>query len=81
MTHTKMKFYFGEGTFGYRKLFVATGEFRPPKKGERYLSGAIPCAYVAPNNLSIAYPIAREATDEETHCKHCGQRLELNIIK
>lgn len=36
---------------------IKTGEFRPPKKGEYYLSGAFPVAYKAPNDLSIAYYI------------------------
>lgn len=35
-----------------------TGEKRPPKKGEWYLSGAIVEAYRAPNNLSIPFHIA-----------------------
>lgn len=37
----------------------ATGERRPPKKGEWYLSGAIVEAWRAPNDLSAAYPLAR----------------------
>jgi hypothetical protein len=37
---------------------VATGEFRPPRQGEWYLSGAIPAAYRAPNDLSTPYWIA-----------------------
>jgi hypothetical protein len=37
----------------------ATGEFRAPKKGEWYLSGAIPAGYKAPNDLSSPYHIAR----------------------
>ncbi|RLC88675.1 MAG: hypothetical protein DRJ03_02020 [Chloroflexi bacterium] len=36
-----------------------TGEFRPPRKGEWFLSGAIPEAYRAPNDLDGAYHIAR----------------------
>lgn len=55
--------------------FVKTGECRAPRAGEYYLSGAIPTAYRAPNDLSTAYPIMRMATSEETHCKCCGQRL------
>lgn len=39
--------------------FVATGEFRAPRKGEWYLSGAIIEAYRAPNDLSTLYWIAR----------------------
>lgn len=36
-----------------------TGEKRPPRKGEWYLSGAIIAAYRAPNDLSTAFHIAR----------------------
>ena len=47
----------------YRQLrplsAVRTGEFRAPKKGEWYLSGAIPEAYLANNNLSEAYYILK----------------------
>ena len=38
---------------------VFSGEKRPPKKGEWYLSGAVVGAYKAPNDLSTAYHIAR----------------------
>lgn len=38
---------------------VMTGEFRAPKKGEWYISGAIPEAYLAPNDLASEYHIAR----------------------
>lgn len=38
---------------------IATGERRPPKKGEWYLSGAIVEAYRAPNDLSTPFQIAR----------------------
>lgn len=37
---------------------VATGDFRRPRKGEWYISGAIPAAYRAPNDLSTPYHIA-----------------------
>ena len=40
-------------------LAIRTGEFRPPRKGELYLSGAIVEAWRAPNDLSTAYLIAR----------------------
>lgn len=40
--------------------FTPTGEFRAPRKGEWYLSGAIPEAYRAPNDLSTPYHILRE---------------------
>lgn len=34
-------------------------DFRPPKKGEYYLSGAIIAAYMAPNDLLASYIIVR----------------------
>lgn len=37
----------------------ATGEKRPPKKGEWYLSGAIAEAWRAPNDLTTPYHLAR----------------------
>jgi len=37
---------------------INTGIKRQPKKGEYYLSGAIPMAYKAPNDLSTAFLIA-----------------------
>lgn len=40
-----------------RGSFEMTGEKRPPRKGEWYLSGAIPAAYRAPNDLSTPYII------------------------
>lgn len=39
--------------------YVYTGEFRAPRKGEFYLSGAIVCAYRAPNDLTQKFHIAR----------------------
>ena len=38
---------------------VRTGEFRAPRKGERYLSGSDPVAYMAPNDLSTEFRIMR----------------------
>jgi len=38
---------------------VRTGEFRKPRKGEWYLSGAIPGAWKAPNDLSYDFHICR----------------------
>lgn len=46
-----------------------TGEKRPPKAGEYYLSGAIIAAYRALNDLSDPYHIA-EPVEMET-CSHC----------
>ena len=46
--------------------YKATGEFRPPRKGEYYLSGAIIIAYLAPNDLSTPYWIAVPGTVRQT---------------
>jgi hypothetical protein len=43
-----------------RKWFRSTGEFRKPRKGEYYLSGAIITAWRATNDLDSPYWIARE---------------------
>lgn len=45
-------------TYGGTKA-VATGEFRCPKAGEWFLSGAIIEAYQTKNDLRIPYHIAR----------------------
>jgi len=37
----------------------ATGEYRPPRAGEWYLSGAIPAAYRAAADYAQPYQIAR----------------------
>jgi hypothetical protein len=53
----------GEASFNtrYNGTFrvVSTGEKRPPRKGEWYLSGAIITGYRAPNDLSAQFHIAR----------------------
>lgn len=38
---------------------VPTGEKRPPRRGEWYLSGAIVQAYRAPNDLSTPFHLAK----------------------
>lgn len=40
-------------------LAVRTNSFRCPMKGELYLSGAIPMAYIAFNNISSKFWIAK----------------------
>ena len=41
-------------------MAIPTGEFRSPKKGERYLSGSVPAAYIALIDFSnTKYHIAR----------------------
>ena len=45
-----------------RNGFVKAGEKRPPRKGEWYLSGAVPTAYRAPNDLNTPYIILKPFT-------------------
>lgn len=46
------------------KRVETIGEFRPPMKGEWYISGAIPEAYRAGFDLSTSYDIGRLVTVE-----------------
>lgn len=52
-----------------RRWFRATGEYRAPRKGERYLSGAIVAAYVAPSDFGDGNPylIAEEVSTPPMH--------------
>lgn len=47
---------FGQEQNNYRAKY--SGEFRPPNKGEWYLSGSIVAAYRAPNDLNTPFHIA-----------------------
>ena len=55
------------------QFYKASGEFRSPRAGEYFLSGADeqrkPTAYRAPNDLGIAYWIAVPV--ELVTCPHC----------
>lgn len=42
--------------------YKKSGEFRPPKAGEFFLSGAIPEVYDVPNDLSSSFYIMEPAT-------------------
>ena len=53
---------------------VRTGSKRPPHKGEWFLSGAIPRAYRAPNDFSVAYHILRLV--KVTRCEKITYTLE-----
>lgn len=48
----------GPGLRSSRCFYEALG-FRPPRKGEFYLSGAIPMAYRAKADLAAAYQVVR----------------------
>jgi len=46
--------------YGHKNIgAIKSGEYRSPKKGEWYISGAIPSAYRAPNDLSSKYIIGK----------------------
>lgn len=51
---------FAEWPYRYSSQYraIATGQYRCPKKWEYYLSGAIPQARIAPNDLSTQFYIA-----------------------
>ncbi len=51
-----------------------TGEKRPPRAGEWYLSGAIPTAYRAPSDLSSTYMILRLVAMERRTVETVVQR-------
>lgn len=51
--HPKQKNYFDESIKA-----IKSNEYREPKKGEWYFSGAIVTAYKAPNDLNTKYHIA-----------------------
>lgn len=55
--------------------FVMTGEFRPPKKGEFYLSGAIPSVWDALIDMSkdMGFYIMRRIRKSDAPCTHCGK--------
>jgi len=45
---------------------VRTGEMRSPKKGEWYLSGAVPAGYIAKNDLGMSFNILKLVLVEKT---------------
>ena len=46
-------------SWGGAKCFYEKLGFRPPRKGEFYLSGAVVMAYRAPNDLTASYQVVR----------------------
>jgi len=53
------------------KTFDFAGEFRAPKKGEYFLSGASVTAYLAKNDLTQEYFIAKPHVPKTCPC--CGK--------
>lgn len=69
-----MKVYGGEYDHAVKhNRYVKTGEFRQPKKGEYFLSGAIPTAYKAFSDMEGQWEIMRPATEAELRCPCCQQ--------
>lgn len=66
----------GRDNHGHTR-YVATGEFRGPRKGEHYLSGALINAYRAPNDLSQEFWIARAVVIEKCRvCQGTGEQVK-----
>ena len=60
MTMTTQKFYPVEKCYNPSVMAIKTGEYRAPKNGERFLSGASPMAYKAYGDYEdYKYYIAR----------------------
>ena len=55
--------------------FVKTGAFRRPRKGEYFLSGAVPEVYRASCDAATPFYIMRPATADETQCPTCKTKL------
>ena len=51
---------FGDSSLISPQFFYEVIDFRAPKAGEWYISGAIPQAYQAPNDLGIEFLIAKK---------------------
>ena len=65
--------------FQYKNIgAIRTGDFREPKKGEWFLSGARPCAYKAPNDLSEKYHIAELVKYKTIEIKGIVKRINNN---
>jgi len=57
--HSKFLWKFSKQGYKVEIKGVKAGEFRAPKKGEWYLSGAIPQVWRAPNDLTQEFIICR----------------------
>lgn len=51
-------------------MVQSIGEFRPPRRGEWYLSGAVVEGYLSPSRLDYAYHIARLVSVKVTTIYH-----------
>lgn len=60
------------GLLPVRQYFQKTGEFRPPRGGEYFLSGAIPQVYEALAELTTSYYIMRPVEAPPREIEHRG---------
>ena len=65
------------GVKGIEVMATRTFEFRPPKKGEWYLSGALITAYRAPNDLGTPYHIAKLVVVKKERKVTCTEITDL----
>ena len=63
-----------------RRYFMWTGEFRPPRKGEWYISGADPEAYQSFAGLDSPYHIAHPIVGDATHGKGAHNRAVAQFL-
>lgn len=62
---------------GRAVMGFVTNETRPPLKGEWYASGAIPCAWQAPDDLGTSYRIVRLVeTEAQTRLVVVGMEVD-----
>lgn len=60
------------------RWFEFSGDKREPRKGEFYLSGAIPEVYDAPNDLSTVFHIMEEVTPPKPEIMVNGFKYRLS---
>lgn len=57
-------------------VVITTGEYRKPKAGEWYISGAIPAGYRANCDLNYEYHIAKLTTKEAATIEYYTKKLD-----
>ena len=66
----------GSGQPRVRIMARRIGEFRSPKAGEYYLSGAVPLAWRAPNDFTVAYHICELVQTKRVETEHVIEVLD-----
>lgn len=75
----KNKLYRSAGMFN-RKWYRYSGQKRCPKKGEYFLSGAIPEVYLATNDLTTEYHIMTEVPSPPQTIEQNGLTYQLENL-